>query len=115
MTDETMIHILLNEKKLSVPVGPREFLLDTLRANGFVGVKRGCDTNACGMCTVLMDGEPVRSCQVRSADADGRTIVTIEGWNRRALHPIQQALIEAVRFMRYCTPHRFLQQSPAGP
>ncbi len=110
MTDETMIHILVNEKKLSVPVGPREFLLDTLRANGFVGVKRGCDTNACGMCTVLMDGEPVRSCQVRSADADGRTIVTIEGLGTdEALHPIQQAFIESGAIQcGYCTPAQIL-------
>ena len=108
--DNKSIQLIVNGEKLDVTVGPREFLLDTLRKHGYTGVKRGCDTNECGMCTVLMDEEPIRSCQVRSVDADGHEILTIEGLgSSNKLHPIQKAFMESGAIQcGYCTPAQII-------
>ncbi|NLF02077.1 MAG: 2Fe-2S iron-sulfur cluster binding domain-containing protein, partial [Anaerolineales bacterium] len=93
-------------------------LLDALRAAGFVSVKYGCGTGDCGACTVLLDGAPVHSCQVRAHEAEGREVITVEGlsvapgaswqdWS--ALHPLQQAFIETGAIQcGYCTPAQLL-------
>lgn len=70
-------------------------LLDVLRDNGYTGAKRGCDTGACGFCTVLVDGDPDKSCVVPVAKADGATVETIEGLgSQEDLHPVQQAFVD---------------------
>jgi aerobic-type carbon monoxide dehydrogenase small subunit (CoxS/CutS family) len=67
------------ERELVVPA--RELLLDTLRERlGLTGAKRSCDVQVCGTCTVLVDGEPVSSCTYLTCDADGREVLTIEGF-----------------------------------
>ena len=75
---------------------PRTLLVQYLRdAAGFTGTKVGCDTSSCGACTVLVDGESVKSCTMLAAQADGRSITTIEGLAvDGALHPVQQAFHE---------------------
>ncbi len=85
-------------------------LLDTLRGAGYFGVKFGCGSGDCGACTVLLDGQPVRSCQVRAADAAGRAVTTIEGLAQGdRLHPVQQAFLEAGGLQcGYCTPAQVL-------
>jgi carbon-monoxide dehydrogenase small subunit len=65
------------EKKLEVDVN--EFLADTLRKNGYLSVKTGCDTSSCGICTVWIDEKPVLSCSMLSVKAKNRRITTIEG------------------------------------
>jgi aerobic-type carbon monoxide dehydrogenase small subunit (CoxS/CutS family) len=66
-------------RELSTP--PQELLLDTLRERlGLTGAKRSCDVQVCGTCTVLVDGEPVSSCTYLTCDADGREVLTIEGF-----------------------------------
>jgi aerobic carbon-monoxide dehydrogenase small subunit len=66
-------------QELSTP--PQELLLDTLRERlGLTGAKRSCDVQVCGTCTVLVDGEPVSSCTFLTCDADGREVLTIEGF-----------------------------------
>jgi aerobic carbon-monoxide dehydrogenase small subunit len=66
-------------RELSIP--PQELLLDTLRERfGLTGAKRSCDVQVCGTCTVLVDGEPVSSCTFLTGDADGREVLTIEGF-----------------------------------
>ena len=62
-----------------------ELLLDTLRERlGLTGAKRSCDVQVCGTCTVLVDGQPVSSCTYLACDADGREVLTIEGFAEQA-------------------------------
>jgi carbon-monoxide dehydrogenase small subunit len=77
-------------------VEPRTLLVQYLReACGLTGTKIGCDTSSCGACTVLLDGESVKSCTMFAAQADGANITTIEGLARGGeLHPMQQAFHE---------------------
>ena len=77
-------------------VEPRLLLLHHLRENlGIGGVHSGCDTTNCGACTVLMDGESVKSCTVLAVQADGREVLTIEGLaTKEQLHPLQQLFEE---------------------
>lgn len=79
-------------------VYPWDTLAHTLREKlGLTGTKVACDNGACGSCTVLMDGKPILSCSILTADCDGREITTIEGLGDPVtgeLHPIQQAFID---------------------
>jgi carbon-monoxide dehydrogenase small subunit len=78
-------------------VDPRTLLVDYLReACGLTGTKVGCDTSSCGACTVLVDGESVKSCTVFAAQVDGASITTIEGLAGTGgeLHPVQAAFME---------------------
>jgi aerobic carbon-monoxide dehydrogenase small subunit len=77
-------------------VEPRTLLVQYLReACGLTGTKVGCDTSSCGACTVLVDGESVKSCTMLAAQADGAAITTIEGLATDGeLHPVQQAFHE---------------------
>jgi len=73
------IELMLNGRKQHFEVPAGEYLLDTLRKNNVLSVRRGCDSTSCGVCTVLLDGKPVPSCSVLSAQADGHSITTVEG------------------------------------
>jgi carbon-monoxide dehydrogenase small subunit len=77
-------------------VEPRTLLVQYLREScGLTGTKIGCDTSSCGACTVLVDGESVKSCTMLAALADGAAITTIEGLaTDGSLHPVQQAFHE---------------------
>jgi carbon-monoxide dehydrogenase small subunit len=77
-------------------VEPRTLLVQYLRdACGLPGTKIGCDTSSCGACTVLVDGESVKSCTMLAAQADGAAVTTIEGLaTERGMHPVQQAFHE---------------------
>jgi carbon-monoxide dehydrogenase small subunit len=75
-------------------VEPRTLLVQYLReACGLTGTKVGCDTSSCGACTVLFDGESVKSCTMFAAQADGGTVTTIEGLapSDDEMHPVQEA------------------------
>jgi isoquinoline 1-oxidoreductase alpha subunit len=90
-----------------------ETLLSTLREYfGLVGVKYSCSMGICGACRVLVDGTPVSSCSVRTADVEGHTILTIEGLARPdgRLHPLQQAwIVERVPQCGYCQSGQIMQ------
>jgi len=74
------IALTVNGEKRELSVPPYRSLLDALRVDcGLTGAKRGCNAGDCGSCTVLFDGEPVNACLVLAAEADGATIVTVEG------------------------------------
>jgi carbon-monoxide dehydrogenase small subunit len=77
-------------------VEPRTLLVQYLRdAVGLTGTKVGCDTSSCGACTLLVEGESVKSCTMLAAQAEGRSVTTIEGLAvDGALHPVQQAFHE---------------------
>ena len=77
-------------------VEPRTLLVQYLReACGLTGTKVGCDTSSCGACTVLLDGESVKSCTMFAAQADGASVTTIEGLATDGkLHPMQQAFMD---------------------
>jgi carbon-monoxide dehydrogenase small subunit len=100
------IDLTLNGQKRSFEAAPGDTLLEVLRREGFVGVKKGCGEGDCGACAVLLDGHAVNSCLVFAGKADGREVVTIEGLaDGERLHPIQEAFLDlgAVQ-CGYCTP-----------
>jgi nicotinate dehydrogenase subunit A len=91
-----MISFVVNGKKHTVDVSPDTPLLYVLRNDlGLNGPKFGCGLAQCGACTVIMDGAAILSCVTRVAQADGRTILTLEGLGSMDKpHPIQKAFIE---------------------
>jgi putative selenate reductase molybdopterin-binding subunit len=100
------IRVTVNGERRRWTVAPGDMLLDVLRREGYWGVKKGCETGECGACAVLLDGEPINSCLMFAAQADGRTLLTIEGVSQRDdLDPIQAAFLDygAVQ-CGYCTP-----------
>ncbi len=102
-----VLSFTLNGSPVDVVVKPTETLLDVLREGlQFTGMKRGCDDGDCGTCTVLIDGEPVRSCLTLALTVAGKEVMTIEGLSENGqLHPIQKAFMEngAVQ-CGFCTP-----------
>jgi carbon-monoxide dehydrogenase small subunit len=105
----TTVHLstTLNDTPVEVDVEAGDFLLDVLRDRlGLTGTKRSCDTQVCGACTVLLDGQPVSSCTLLAWEARGRRVETIEGLARDGrLHPVQEAFLEESGFQcGFCTP-----------
>jgi aerobic carbon-monoxide dehydrogenase small subunit len=101
------IGITVNGAKREAEVEPRELLVYFLReALGLTGTTVGCDTSSCGACTVLVDGESVKSCTVLAVQADGCEVTTIEGLAQNgAFHPVQAAFHEHHGLQcGYCTP-----------
>jgi aerobic-type carbon monoxide dehydrogenase small subunit (CoxS/CutS family) len=79
--DEQAVRMVVNGERRELVVPAHELLLDTLRERlALTGAKRSCDVQVCGTCTVLVDGEPVSSCTFLTCDADGREVLTIEGF-----------------------------------
>jgi carbon-monoxide dehydrogenase small subunit len=102
-----LIRFTLNGVPTSREVPNHRLLLDFLRDEiGATGTKEGCGTGDCGACTILLNGKPVNSCLILSAELDGADIVTIEGLKLGPeLHPIQQAFVEEGGAQcGYCTP-----------
>ena len=73
------LKLTLNGRAVAASVEADTLLIDFLRAQGCLSVKRGCETANCGLCTVLMDGVPILSCSMLAARADGHSIQTLEG------------------------------------
>ena len=96
----------LNGEPETFEVAKTDLLLDVLRRNGYTGAKRGCDTGACGMCMVQVDGEPRQSCVLPANRVDGASVETIEGLGTQDdLHPIQQAFLDRTALQcGFCTP-----------
>ena len=90
------ISMTVNDAVQTYDVEPRTLLVFYLREScGLTGTKIGCDTSSCGACTVLVDGESVKSCTMLAAQADGSAITTIEGLAQGdELHPVQAAFHE---------------------
>ena len=105
------IHFKLNGQAKSLTVDRERMLLWVLRTDfGFTGTKFGCGEGFCGACTVLVNNEAVRSCQLPVKDIDGKKIITIEGLAKNGdLHPLQKAFIKYDALQcGYCTPGMIL-------
>ncbi len=97
------IEMKINGVKKYFDISPDEYLVDTLRNNGYTSVKRGCDTGICGCCTVHMDGRAILSCIMLSAKAHGHEITTIEGVREKARKVGQFLVDEGVEQCGYCS------------
>lgn len=120
MSQSISITVTVNEKKYQRDVEPRLLLSDFLRHElGLTGTHVGCEHGVCGACTILFNGESMRSCLIFAVQADGHSIMTVEGLatplssphldasggREGGLHPIQQAFWEAHGLQcGYCTP-----------
>ncbi len=101
----------VNGAERSGDIEPRVLLVDFLRTNlALTGTHVGCDTTSCGACTVLLDGEPVKSCTVLAVQVDGRDITTVEGLAQGgALSPMQVGFHEEHGLQcGFCTPGMML-------
>ncbi len=102
-----LIDITVNGQKHNVEVPARRMLSDFLRDDlNLTGTKRGCETGTCGACSVLLDGEVVKSCLSLAVQANGRSISTVEGLSQGdTLHPLQESFMECGGLQcGYCTP-----------
>ena len=102
--------LTVNGKPQTVEADPQLPLLWALRDHlGLTGTKMSCERGICGACTVHLDGEAARSCQVTVADAAGKRVVTIEGLGNGRLHPVQQAwLDDQVPQCGFCQPGQIM-------
>ena len=101
------ITVKVNGAEHSAEVESRQLLVHLLREElNLTGTHIGCDTTHCGACTILLDGEPVKSCTVLAVQADGRDVMTVEGLEQDGqLHPVQEGFWEEHGLQcGYCTP-----------
>jgi carbon-monoxide dehydrogenase small subunit len=126
MIAKCAIEMTVNETRYEGTVEPRLSLADFLREHlGLTGTHLGCEQGICGSCTILFNGETARSCLLLAVQANGGTIVTVEGLAAKAesgapLHLIQQAFLETLGFQcGFCTPgflmtvYEFLNENPS--
>jgi carbon-monoxide dehydrogenase small subunit len=103
-----IVRTVVNGRALEAEVEPRRLLADFLREDAHLyGTHLGCEHGVCGACTVLVDGEPVRSCLMLAVQADGHEVTTVEGLteNGAGLHPLQEAFREHHALQcGFCTP-----------
>ncbi|MCB2047106.1 MAG: (2Fe-2S)-binding protein [Novosphingobium sp.] len=101
-----MSRLTVNERPVEFRMDPQTPLLWALRdAANLTGTKYGCGNGDCGACTVLVDGEALRSCLITLAECEGRFVTTIEGLSHDRSHPVQQAMVaEQAIQCGFCTP-----------
>lgn len=108
---ELSLSVTINGRRHDVCADACATLLDLIRDQlGLTGTKKGCDTGACGACTVLVDGRRIKSCLALAASYDGDAITTIEGIGTLDnLHPLQAAFVRHDALQcGYCTPGQIL-------
>jgi len=102
------VSVTVNGSQVAAEVEDRTLLVHFLREQaGLTATNVGCDTSSCGACTVLLDGQSVKSCTVLAAQADGREVVTVEGLAASSgeMHPVQRAFrAEHGLQCGFCTP-----------
>jgi carbon-monoxide dehydrogenase small subunit len=107
MSEKTAITLNINGRDYSIKAEPRRTLADAIREDcGQTGTHIGCEHGICGACTVIVNGEPVRSCLMFAVQADGARIRTVEGLAQGdKLHPMQQAFMDHHGLQcGFCTP-----------
>ena len=119
--EKRLIQLSVNGDEYDVVVRPNQTLLEVLREDlELTGAKEGCGEGACGTCTVLLEGKPVRSCLTLAVEAQAKQIETVEGLaSDGELHPVQKAFIEHGAIQcGFCTPamilttKAFLEENP---
>jgi carbon-monoxide dehydrogenase small subunit len=124
MAQRVAINLIVNGRRYEGLVEPRLSLADFLRDYlGFTGTHLGCEQGICGSCTVLFNGETARSCLLLAVQANGATLLTVEGLadeSAEGLHPVQRGFLETAGFQcGFCTPgflmtvYEFLKETPA--
>ena len=98
------IKLKLNGRAVSASVEADTTLFDFLRAQGCASVKCGCETSNCGLCTVLLDGQPVLSCSVLAARAQGRSVTTLEGLQEEAAEFVTFIADQGADQCGFCNP-----------
>jgi carbon-monoxide dehydrogenase small subunit len=102
------LRLTVNGRAVDTDVEPHTLLIDLLRGPlGLTGTHTGCDTSQCGCCTVLVDGDSVKSCSMLAVQAQGRAVTTVEGLAKAdgTLHPVQEAFIACHGLQcGFCTP-----------
>jgi carbon-monoxide dehydrogenase small subunit len=109
--EKKSVVLRVNGEEQELLIHPHRTLAEVLREDlQLTGTKESCNEGACGTCTVLLDGEPVRSCLLLAADAEGREITTIEGLAKEGkLHPLQASFVEHYAIQcGFCTPGMIL-------
>jgi carbon-monoxide dehydrogenase small subunit len=107
MSRKVLVHTLINGEEIEFLCEPRQSLLEVLRQTlGLTGSKEGCNNGNCGACTVILDGTLVNSCLVLAIEAEGKSVVTIEGIAPpEGLHPIQEEFLKHTALQcGICTP-----------
>jgi aerobic-type carbon monoxide dehydrogenase small subunit (CoxS/CutS family) len=107
MTRSASIECTVNGRPIELHVPVRTTVAELLRTQlGLTGTKVSCEIQVCGVCTVLVDGQPVSACSMFACDLDGKDVLTIEGLSSGLdLHPVQQAFVETNAFQcGFCTP-----------
>jgi aerobic-type carbon monoxide dehydrogenase small subunit (CoxS/CutS family) len=107
MTEKTDVTLTINGSTHSIRVEPRKTLVDAIREDcGLTGTHIGCEHGVCGACTVILDGEAVRSCLMFAVQANGKEIRTVEGLAKNGtLHPLQRAFVTHHGLQcGFCTP-----------
>jgi carbon-monoxide dehydrogenase small subunit len=116
MAERRAVSMVVNGERVERPVEPRLLLSDFLRHElGLTGTHVGCEHGVCGACTVLLDGEAVRSCLLFAVQAQGHEVTTVEGLASPdgALHPLQEAFRTAHALQcGFCTPGILLSLVP---
>ncbi len=122
MSQKLEVKLTVNGRDYVLSLEPRWTLADVLREHcGLTGTHLGCEHGVCGACTVMIDGQAVRSCLMFAVQAQGKAIVTVEGLAGQGgeLHPLQQAFIDHHALQcGFCTPgflmlaHATLLESP---
>jgi aerobic carbon-monoxide dehydrogenase small subunit len=105
------VNLTVNGKYYGLEVKPSATLLEVIREDlQLTGTKEGCGVGECGACTVIMEGKTINACIVLAAEANGKSITTIEGLaQNEKLHPIQQAFVEVGGLQcGFCTPGMIL-------
>ena len=109
--EKRIMQLTVNREEYEVVVAPNQTLLEVLRDDLYLtGAKEGCGEGACGICTVLLDGKPIRSCLTLAVEVQGREITTIEGLALMGeLHPVQKAFVEYGAIQcGFCSPGMIL-------
>lgn len=120
--EKVHIQFTVNGEAVEVAFAPHKTLLEVLREDmGLTGTKHGCELGECGVCTVLVDGQPVLSCLLLGLDVEAREVTTIEGVaTAEGLHPLQETFADlGAAQCGYCTPgfilvaKELLEKNPA--
>lgn len=98
------IEFTLNNKKVKFEINGDEYLADVLRKNGYLSIRKGCNTSSCGLCSLWIDGKPVLSCSFLAVRANGRNVTTIEGVQEEADKFAKLVVAEGADQCGFCSP-----------